>query len=326
LKVYNKVSSYNPEVDWLQTISPVRRASILPQTGKLGGNFPGLNHLSSPNFEANTRFKSDTNLKKVKDSQEAVSNDLTEVSSKPSRFAFTTVNRKEASLSISSSVLTSTLNFQPLPSNGMVSLLENKKNETSQKANQSIVYKSFNSDNIESSKKPKILRSGIENLASIANKPEMNKDTHCKEKMIKECDNECQTNLSDKSESINKESSKKRKNENPITRASKISKQTLIYEVVGGNKNMKGTNKTRNDISTTVASDPANEVKNSENNLNDCHDNKASSAKRVYSKKNYCSRISKHGNKNMKEKEMEQWETLQSSHFEEIGDVELSFL
>jgi len=329
LKADNKFGSHNEEADWLQTISPVRRASILPQTGKLGGNFPGLNNLCSPNFEANnanTRFKSDTNSKRSKDAQEVVSNYLTEVSSKPSRFAFTTVNRKEASQSVSSSVHSSTFDFQPLRNNGKVSLLENKKNEISQKANQSKVYKSFNSDNIDSSKKSKILKSDIENLAGIANKPELNKEMHCNQKMIKDCNIKCQINLSDKSESFNMESSKKRKNENPITRASKISKQTLIYEIVGGNKNIKGTSRTGNDFSTTVISHPSNEVKNSENNQNDCHDNIASSAKRVYSKKNNCSRISNHGHKNTKEKEMEQWETLQSSHFEEIGDVELSFL
>merc|ERR1712126_52652 len=172
--------------------------------GKLGGNFPGLNHLSTPNFgtnNANTRFKSDTNSKRSKDAQEVVSNYLTEVSSKPSRFAFTTVNRKEASKSVSSSVHSSSFDFQPIRSNGIVSSLENKKNEISQKVNQSKVYKSVNSDNIDLSEKSKILKSDIENLAGIANKPELNKDTHCNQKMIKECNIQCQINLSDKSES-----------------------------------------------------------------------------------------------------------------------------
>merc|ERR1711997_604970 len=120
----------------------------------------------------------------------------------------------------------------------------------------------------------------------------------------------------------NKENGKKIDTFNHL---SKSKKQTLIYETVGESKQLKSAPKVKENLESTLMSEINHETnKEFKGTKKSATDSSITSKKRVYSRKNHTKL--EPPKKTKAEKQIELWETLQSSHFEDIDDTNLSFL
>merc|ERR1711997_1230242 len=106
---------------------------------------------------------------------------------------------------------------------------------------------------------------------------------------------------------------------------SKSKKQSLIYETVGESKQLKSAPKVKENLESTLMSEINHETKKEfKGTKKSATDSNIISKKRVYSRKSHTKL--EPPKKTKAEKQIELWETLQSSHFEDIDDTNLSFL
>jgi len=304
---------------------PIGRTTKDPLKSNLDSKIQGNSLEISQNFEAcNTKVyskfvKFDASLTKMKDNLNTYQR-LSTLNSKPSRFTYTDVYKKNvatnvnawsvASNSIDREASCSFHNLRIKPNIG--SALSNQNQYLENK-----VQNNFNSDFPQSSENSKRISDNTDRL-KVRSKEE-------KKVISKDSADIGGVTSSRNLEHGTKETVNKRKKESTVARPSKIEKQELIYETVGSKKQMKGASNAKRYGFRPIDSSPLKDkVENTENILKDFI---ASSTRRVYSKKNLSSRVTKQNSQNTKKDiEREQWETLQSSHFEDVGDVELSFL